>query len=108
MLEEFVSAADAVLHAGVVDAEGNNMAAANNGADDGERGKKLTELLQKALNSHPRPGISRIITEDDNGIGVMLNLDGKSSLVVAAQKNAALGAVSISAGKLARKLKQSL
>lgn len=108
ILRELLKSSDSILHAGVMDEEGNTIAAINNGSGDIEREDDLKKTLHKTVRNHPRPGISRIITEDENGIAVMLSLDADKSLVVAAGKSASLGAVSINAGKMARKLKENL
>jgi len=108
MLHELLKSFDSLLHAGVMDKSGNTIAAINNGSGGIEREDELKKTLYKTVQNHPRPGISRIITEDENGIAVMLNLDADKSLVVAAGKSASLGAVSINAGKMARKLKENL
>jgi hypothetical protein len=103
-LSEFVSSNDFAVHACVISPEGTLKAAAN-GPDGAPRNvEKLRGVLHELLGSYPRENLSRAFAVDEQGTVVLVRLSDGSGLIVIAGKEASLGAVAMSVGRLATEL----
>ncbi len=100
-LSEFLGSNDFALHAGVLDSDGNIRASVD--VPDGfpEGIEDLRSNLHALMQSHPRGGLNRILIDDNQGTVVLVRLRGGRSLIVVATKDASLGAVTMSVGRLA-------
>ncbi|MEJ2719091.1 MAG: DUF4388 domain-containing protein, partial [Deltaproteobacteria bacterium] len=100
-LTEFLDANGFALHASVHDSEGEVRAAAD-GPDGSPVGiEELRLALHSLLQCHPRGPVNRILIDDDLGTVVLVPLADGDNLVVVASKDASMGAVSMSVGRLA-------
>jgi hypothetical protein len=101
MLSEFLNSSDFALHASVLDSNGNVRASVD-GPDGSPKGiEELQSNLYTLMQSHPRGGLNRILIDDNEGTVVLVRLGGERSLIVVASKDASLGAVTMSVGRLA-------
>lgn len=100
-LLEFIGANDFALHACVVDPEGRLRASVDRAEGSPEGIEEIRTTLHSVAQSHPRGALSRILLEDDLGTVVLVRLPGGGSLIAVAGKDASLGAVSMSIGRLA-------
>jgi predicted regulator of Ras-like GTPase activity (Roadblock/LC7/MglB family) len=103
-LKEFVSSTDFALHASVISSDGSLRAAAEdpNGLPEGT--ETLRNSLHSLWQSYPRGNLNKIFLVDEQGTVVLMRLPDVGGLVVVAQKEASLGAISMSVARLAEKL----
>lgn len=107
-LVEFVSSNDFALHACVISADGKLRAAAN-GRDGCPQGvEQLRVSLCSLLQSYPRENMNRAFLVDQQGTVVLIRLSNGSGVIVIANKDATLGAVAMSVGRLATDLEQGV
>lgn len=100
-LSEFVGSSDFALHACVLDSSGK-IGAAVDGPDGSPEGiEKIRSTLYSVVQSHPRGALKRILLEDELGAVALVGLRDGGSLIVVASKEASLGSVSMSVGRLA-------
>lgn len=100
-LSEFLHSSDFALHACVVAPDGN-LRASVDGAEGSPDGiEELRSILHSVVQSYPRGSVSRVLVQDDLGTVALVRLRSGSSLITVASKDASLGAVSMSVGRLA-------
>lgn len=105
-LVEFVSSNDFVAHACVICREGALKAAANGRDGSPQNVETLRAALHKLLQSYPRGNLNRAYMVDEQGIVVLVRRNDGTGLMVIASREASLGAVSMSVGRLATELDQ--
>ncbi|MBI5249734.1 MAG: DUF4388 domain-containing protein [Desulfomonile tiedjei] len=103
-LEEFVSSVDFVVRSSVISPDGSLRAAADGVVGPPEGIEKLEVELHNLLQSYPRGKLNRAILVDEHGTVVLIGLQEGDALIVAANKEASLGSVSIAVGRLAATL----
>jgi hypothetical protein len=103
-LSEFVDSNDFTLYSCVLDSGGKIRASV--GAPEGppEGIEKLRSELHELTQSYPRGALRRILLEDDLGTVILIGLRDGGSLIAVASKEASLGSVSVSVGRLAAAL----
>ncbi|MFH0823355.1 MAG: DUF4388 domain-containing protein [Pseudomonadota bacterium] len=100
-LAEFTAAGEHILHACVISNEGNLRAAADSRTGTPDGVEALRSLAVHLLKSHPRADLSKVFLVDALGTVVLVRLQTGDCVMVVAGKEATLGAVSMSAGRLA-------
>ena len=104
VLQNYISSSDQVKHACVVSEEGATVAEAFGPDGPMEAIERLSAALQAFENAYAGETMKRILVEDEDYTAIMLALRRGEHLLVIAPKDAPLGAVSISANKLAARL----
>jgi hypothetical protein len=100
-LSEFVASNGFALHACVLSSEGVVRAAADGPEGTPQGIDSLRSAIHTFVQSYPRSDLNRIFVVDSGGTAVMVGLSNGNSLIVLAGKDASLGAVSVSVGRLA-------
>jgi len=103
-LNEFVASNSFALHACVLSREGEVRAAADGPEGTQEGIESLRTAIHAFVQSYPRDDLKRMFMVDAEGTAVMVGLSNGSSLIVLAGKDASLGAVTVSVGRLAATL----
>lgn len=70
--------------------------------------KDLRESMGKLAGDYPRRGLARAFIEDGGGTMAILSVSQDLYLAAAAEPGSPLGAVSMTAGRMAEKLKQEI
>ncbi len=105
-LYEFLSETEFAIHACVVYSNGTMDVC---GAPRSSTPRWLDELRRSVVDlvaGYPRRQLRRLLFEDDEGTLVLTSLTDGASLLVAAKKDAKLGAVSVSADRLNRTVRR--
>jgi len=100
-LQEFLATNEYALHACVLSSEGKLKASADGSMGALERIDQLREALHALVESYPREGLNRALLDDERGTVALVRLSDGGCLIVVAKKEASLGAVSVSIGRLA-------
>ena len=103
-LDEYVRSNEFAICAGIFSAGGNLVASAGGAEGRPENLEDLKDVLHGLMQSYPRPELNRVIINDGMGTVVVARLADGGGLMVVAGKEASLGAVSMSVGRLAGSL----
>ncbi|MCP4677856.1 MAG: hypothetical protein GY854_20530, partial [Deltaproteobacteria bacterium] len=68
--------------------------------------EQLPEQLTRMSRTYQRPGLKRLMVEDDLGTTIVVQQQNGGSLLLIAGKGASLGAASMSASRLAAALEE--
>jgi hypothetical protein len=102
-LGEYVSGTDFVIHASVIASDGSLIASSDGDQEPPEAIGGLRETLFNLVKSYPRGTLKRAII-DDSLSTVVLQSSRVGGIIVVARKDAPLGAVAMSAGRLVMRL----
>ncbi|MEW6110552.1 MAG: DUF4388 domain-containing protein [Thermodesulfobacteriota bacterium] len=100
-LAEFVATTEYALHACVLSSDGKLKASADGSTGRPDKIDRLREALHAFVETYPRDGLNRALLDDEQGIVALVRLPDGGCLIVVAKKEASLGAVSVSIGRLA-------
>ena len=100
-LRDFLKNTEYVLFSAILDSEGNSIASISNPDQDDKQFNELLENIQFLVTDPPRKGFIRAILEDASGTVVLCRISGERFLLVAADVDVKLGAVSMSVSRLA-------
>jgi hypothetical protein len=100
-LSEFVGSNDFTLHACVLDASGKIRASVDGPDGPPEGLDNLRSSLHSLVRTYPRGALRRILMEDGLGTVALVGLRDGDILMAVASKEASLGSVSMSVGRLA-------
>lgn len=100
-LSDFLGSNGFAMHASVVGPDGKLRASVDGAEGSPEGIEELRTTLHSVMQVHPRGALRRILLEDDLGTVVLVRLPNGGSLIAVAGKEASLGAVSMSIGRLA-------
>ncbi len=103
-LEEYVTSNEFAICAGVFSADGNLLASVGGTEGRPENLEDLKTVLHTLVQSYPRSDLNRVIINDGKGTVVLVSLADGAGLMVVAGKEASLGAISMSVGRLAGSL----
>lgn len=103
-LTEFAGATDFALHVCVLDSEGKVRAAVNGPEGTPEGIEEIHAAVHSLVQTYPRSPVRRVLLEDDFGTVALVGFQGGNSLIVVANKEASIGSVSMSIGRLASRL----
>jgi hypothetical protein len=103
-LSEFAGATDFALHVCVLDSNGKVRASVNGPEGVPERIDEIRTAVHSLVQTYPRSPIRRLLLEDDFGTVALVGFQGGDSLIVVANKEASIGSVSMSIGRLASRL----
>ncbi len=100
-LSQFAKANDFVVHLAVLSPDGEMRASVDgrNGSSPGI--EELCLSLHSLMQGHPRPPLNRMFIEDALGTTVLVRLKDGGCLILVADDDASLGAVSMNATRLA-------
>ncbi len=107
ILESSIEEEDHVMYACLMDETGKRVAE-KEGAKTVEEARSIRSSLHGLAQGYPRGGLARAFIEDEMGTIALYCVAGDLYLAVAAEPGSPLGAVSMTAGRVAERIKSSL
>ena len=99
-LGDFLASTVQVLHVCILEFNGEALVQATRGGETLEGIEELHIQIHDVQRNHPRPGLRRLLMEDELGtVAVQFNGDGQASVLLAEQ-SMRMGAVTVALGKL--------
>jgi hypothetical protein len=103
-LDEYIRSNEFAICAGIFSAGGELLASAGGSEGEAANLEDLKNVLHALIQAYPRSELNRVIINDGMGTVVLARLADGGGLMVVAGKEASLGAVSMSVGRLAGSL----
>jgi hypothetical protein len=107
LLADTLSTHEFVLHASMISFGGRVLARANAGDRDPEGVDELRRSICALAMAYPRQALQRILLEDELGTVAACCFESDTALMVAADRTARVGAVSMVLERLARALREA-
>lgn len=103
-LREMMTAADHLLHLCLLDKDGTLLGEARNGKAGQENLEGLRVSVHGFLDAYPRPGMKRLLIEDEAGTVALTGCGRDRLFLLVAERGTPLGSVAMTVNRLAARL----